>query len=528
MRFKSLKVGAKSTFAVLCASVMPMHALAQEVTLKSADGAINISGQLLEHSDTSYKIKTALGELNIASAGIECIGSGCPEVKVVNADVQFAGSDTVGLGMMPLLMAGYASHLGAEASIENTGKHDQVVAALVGEEGFGDDLGSYLVTSTGSGDAFKALLSGSAQVGMASRRIKPAEARELRDAGAGNMISPDQEHIVAVDSLVVVTNSANPVSELSLDQLSGIFSGQITNWAEVGGENAPIVVVTRPDGSGTRSVFENAIFRGSNAQIAPSAKIGNGNVEIADTVNADENAIGYVGYAFQRGNKALPLINECGIRTSADSFSAKTEEYALQRRLYFYTRQDQFDSATEEFINFATSTAADGVIAKSGFIDLSVERREQTVDGARGATLASASPANFEGSVAHDMLRTMQGFDRLSTTFRFRTGSTNLDERAEVDMERLVEFLEGQPEGTKVMFVGFTDSVGAFDANHALSQSRAQRALSVARNYAGERLPNLQFAAAGFGEVAPTACNTSDTGRATNRRVEVWLQNSNG
>ncbi|SEW42180.1 phosphate ABC transporter substrate-binding protein, PhoT family [Cognatiyoonia koreensis] len=519
----NLKKRASIALVAFGAGILPMSVLADEVILKSADGTVNLVGEVIEFTNDNYIIRTGLGDLHVAASRVRCEGDACPKPETTSADVQVAGSDTVGLDMMPLLISGYASYLDAEASVFATGKEGEIHAKLVSDSGFGDKIGTYLVTSTSSDDAFKTLLNGSAQIGMATRRVLPAEARELRNAGAGNMTSPEQEHIIAVDSLVVIAHPDNPVNSLSIEQLAGIYAGEITNWSDVGGNDAPITIISRQEGSGIRSVFEDRVFGASGAKTAASAIEENDNSLTAASVNADVNAIGYVGYAFQRGAKALSLVNECGINMTPDEFSAKTEEYALQHRLYLYNRGDDLDAAADEFINYVMSDEADSVIAKSGFIDLSITRREQAMNGDRARMLLDPSVDAYEGSVMREMLSQMADHDRLSTTFRFRTGSSRLDERGAIDMARLADYLEAQPEGSKIMFVGFTDGVGEFDNNHALSIGRAEQVMNMMQQFAGDRLAGIEFTASGYGEVAPSACNTAEDGRAINRRVEVWI-----
>ncbi|MEM9797856.1 MAG: phosphate ABC transporter substrate-binding/OmpA family protein [Pseudomonadota bacterium] len=509
-------------FAALLAMTAPM-ALAEQVTLRSSDGTINITGDFIEFAGNVYTIRTALGELRMSADRVSCEGDACPTFATADADLRFAGSDTVGLGIMPLLLEGFGGFKDAEVTTTATGVPGEMISTMVGDAGFGDEMGDYLVNSTVSGDAFKALDAQTADIGMASRRIRPEEARGLRDAGAGNMVSPRNEHIIAIDSLVVVTHPDNPVSRLTMDQLAGIYSGRITNWAELGGDNAPILVIDRPDGSGTRSVFKSRILGTSDVPVLPGAVTAVDNNEVAAIANADPNAIGYTGYAFRRGAKALPLENECGITMTPDAFSARTEEYALQRRLYLYNRGDDLSPRAQEFLDFALSSDADGVIKKAGFIDLGIDRRPQQLDGDRARALLNPNVDAYEGGVMREMMAVMVDYDRLSTTFRFRTGSSKLDERGIVDMARLTDYLADQPQGTKVMFVGFTDDVGAFDSNRELSTARATQVLREMQAYAGGALPDVEMAAVGFGEIAPAACNSSDTGRGINRRVEVWI-----
>lgn len=502
--------------------VLPIATHAGEITLKSADGTVNLVGEYVDFRDDSYIIRTVLGDLRVAASRVRCEGADCPTFETAAANVRIAGSDTVGEGVMPLLMSGYAGFLNAEASITNTQVEGQLLASLVGDGGFGDDIGTFLVTSTSTGDAFDSLLNNEASVGMASRRILPREARTLRDAGLGTMVSPSQEFIIAADSLVVIVNPENKLSSITVEDLARVFSGEYTNWNQLGGEDAPITVISAADDLGSDSVFNARVFGG---ETPPRP---DGLVEAADTsaaaamVNDDPTAISVVGYAFQRGAKPLSLVNECGISSEADSFAAKTEEYSLQRRLYLYTT-DKADQMTRDFLAFTQSEAADGVIAKAGFIDLGIERRAQSMEGERAISLLNTQVDAFEGNVIREFLAQMVQSDRLSTTFRFRLGSSSLDERARLDMERLTNYLQGMPEGTKVTMVGFTDDVGAFESNRKLSEQRARSVVDELRAWAGDRLTGIEFAAAGFGEIAPSACNSTEYGRGINRRVEVWI-----
>jgi len=508
--------------AVTGALLISGAAIAGEVTLKSADGTVNLTGDFVEFKDDNYVVRTALGDLTISASRVRCEGASCPSFDTAASDVHFYGSGAVGLGVMPLLLSGYAANMNAEISITNTQTADEILASFVSDNGFGDAIGAFLVTSTSSGDAFEGLLNNESSVGMSSRRIKPAEARALRDAGKGNMISVDQEHILAVDSLVIIVNPENGINSISVTDLQGIYSGVITNWNQLGGADLPVQVVTRADGTGTLAVFQNRIF-GKEAPATPEGAIVESDSNaVAAFVNDNPGAIGYVGYAFQRGAKPLNLVNECGISSTPDPFSAKTEEYALQRRLYLYNTENP-DQQIQDFISYATSNAADGVIAKAGFIDLSVARRAQTMDSPRALSMLNADVDAFEGNVIREMLAEMVKSDRLSSTFRFTPGSSRLDERGLLEMERLVEYLQDLPKGTKVTMVGFTDSVGAFEANRKLSQQRAQQVVDMVKSTAGDRVANIEFSAKGYGEISPSGCNTSETGRSANRRVEVWL-----
>lgn len=526
MTLGNLKRGtALSRIAAIAAlGLVSTGALAGEVSLKSSDGTVNLTGEYVDFVDDNYIIRTALGELRISASRVRCEGAACPSFGEVTADVTIAGSDTVGSGLMPLLMLGFAGSIDAESSVLATANPTDVVANFVGDSGFGDDLGSFLIRSTVSGDAFDALRDGSAEIGMTTRRITPNEARALRDAGGGNMVSPAQEHLIAVESMVVILHPSNPIDTLSKEQLRDIYEGRVTNWSELGGKDEPIRVGARQAETGSRELFEDRIFLGERANLLSGAFIAESNNDLAAFVNAEPGGIGYVGHAFQRGAKAITVINHCDMPMKPNTFAAKTEEYALNRRIFLYNTEDGLSDWASDLIDFATSPEADGVITKAGFINLGVERQSQSPDSARAQYLQSAKVDAFERSIIDEMMASMATHDRLSTTFRFRTGSSRLDERGRIDMARLVDYLKALPEGTSVKVVGFTDNVGAFESNLALSKDRAASVLASLQAEYGKELTHISFSSTGYGPTAPAFCNTDDHGKSINRRVEIWIE----
>ena len=173
-----------------------------------------------------------------------------------------------------------------------------------------------------------------------------------------------------------------------------------------------------------------------------------------------------------------PMLGQAAPAFEAESTAGPVkfpEAYAGRWVVLFSYPADFTPVSTTEFLQFATSAEADAVIAKSGFIDLGIRSQTMTMDGDRATTLLNAKVDAYESRIIRQKLDMMVQHDRLTTTFRFRTGSSRLDERGRIDMARLVDYLEAMPEGAKVRFVGFTDNVGAFDSNLALSIARAKR-----------------------------------------------------
>ena len=523
MKFVSFgkMVALSLAFGVALLPVSP--AVAQTVTLTASDGSTSITGEFVSFQDGFYIVKTSIGQMQLSAAGLSCAGEACPQIEIGEVDATILGSGAVGEGLMPLLIAGYADSLGAESDATVSNDAEQVVFHLTSDGGFGDPAGSFLVVSQTAGAGFSALLDGGADVAISTRRIHVDEARALKNAGAGNMVNFSQEHVIAVDSLLIVVHPSNPISAISLVDVEKIFSGEITNWLQLGGMDAEINVHSYEEDSGTWEYFEEHVLHGRPID-REHWTIEAGEEEMARVVNADLFAIGYVGHAFQRGAKALDLISACGITATPDAFSAKTEDYPLERRIYAYTRADSASEEALELINYSISNDADGVIAKAGFIDLSVARATQANAEGRLQELLRSTDDPFELLLMRDMVLEMLEWDRLSSTFRFGAGSSRLDNKAELDMARLVDFLEVLPAGTQVSTVGFTDSDGAFTGNQSLSERRASDVLVSIREHAGGRLDHIDFIAQGFGELSPAACNDGPEGKRLNRRVEIWIR----
>ncbi len=440
-----------------------------------------------------------------------------------NASVSFAGSDTVGLGLLPFLLEDYADSLDASAITTVISETETLVNYVDSNE---SELSSAYVNATGSGDATDALEAKTAVFGMTSRPMNDDEASRLIATGTSDLRFSDYETVIAVDSLAVVANPANPIRELSIEELGAIYLGIIDNWSQVGGLDAPITVLSRDDGSSTRSVFENVVFAGQELPLAQSVTYpGGDNPEMAAAVKADPHAIGYVGFAYSEGLTRLDLTSECGITSTATSFAVKTEEYPLGRRLYLYNRPDNTPEPAQRFLEYVLSPEADDAIAQSNFVNFAVERTEQGTARTNslydGLDLQSA----VQLRLANQMRVDLSLWDRLSTTIRFNTASSRLGNKELNDIDRLVSSLSESPLSTRLMVVGFADDVGAFENNLLLSQRRSETVADVIRSVASDRAPNVQIDTRSFSELSPSVCNTDANGRAINRRVEIWIRN---
>jgi phosphate transport system substrate-binding protein len=210
----------------------------------------------------------------------------------------------------------------------------------------------------GSGEGIKALIDGSTNIATSSREIKGKEIELAKSKGVTPFAT-----VIALDALTPVVNPKNRVKDLTIDQLSQIYQGNITNWKEVGGDDMVIVVISRDSSSGT---FESwAEFVMKKAKVTPRAQMLASNGAIYTAVSKNKYAISYLGLGYvKKGVKAL-TVN--GIAASQET--ALSKQYPLCRELYMYTNGEPAGEAAQ-FIAFVKSAEGQKLVAREGFVHL--------------------------------------------------------------------------------------------------------------------------------------------------------------
>ena len=221
------------------------------------------------------------------------------------------------------------------------------------------------VTGGGSGTGIAALINGNTDICAASREMTPEE-KQL----AAQKILAVKEHTVARDGIAMIVNPANPVNELTLQQLKDIYTGAVTNWAQVGGENGDILLFSRESSSGTYVFFQEHVLQKSD--FAPGARLMPATSTIVQTVAGDTLAIGYVGLGYAR--EAAAKVKVLGVKADAASPAVMpTEEtvrsgaYSISRPLYFYLAEP-VDQATQAFIDFCLSQQGQKIVQETGYV----------------------------------------------------------------------------------------------------------------------------------------------------------------
>ena len=445
-------------------------------------------------------------------------------------ELRLYGSNTVGARLAPTLLLAFIEHKYPDAKvsdwvegkemIDHKGEMKEVAWRYIELTSTDPEVPKRIsVRPYGSGTSFKALSRGDADIGMSSRPIKSSEV--LRLAEFGDMTAPEVEHVVALDGVAVILHPRNPVSSLTMDQVAEIFACEITDWSQVGGDPGPIRVYTRDENSGTWDTFKSIVLKARKKKLCPDAKRYYSNQEQSEDVQRDPSAIGQIGLAYIGDAKALNL-SECGLAYGPSPFSVKTEEYPIARRLFMYAPEQLKTPFSRAFFEFIQSEQGQAAALAAESVDLSIEdsgscqAKDHRLAQTRSAAIKAQRPAKVK-----DYLETTEDAERLSVTFRYRSGAGGqVDNRAVNDVKRVARFLD-QPENQdrELLLFGFADSIGPYGANCTLAQARAD---SIAKLLETE---GVKVALAqGVCEEAPVACDDPSMGNAKNRRVEAWLR----
>jgi len=206
----------------------------------------------------------------------------------------------------------------------------------------------------GSGEGIKALIDKTAEIATSSREIKKEEV-ELAKTKNVNPIP----HVVAHDAIIPVVHPKNRVGNLSIDQLSQIYQGKITNWKEVGGDDLKIVVISRDSSSGTFESWDHFVMK--KAKVTPKAQMLASNGAIVTAIAKNRYAIGYLGIGYV--NKSVKPLQVNGVTASVQT--ALSKAYPLSRELYMYTDGDAKGDAAK-YLNFVKSAEGQKIVVKEG------------------------------------------------------------------------------------------------------------------------------------------------------------------
>lgn len=524
MRIPCAAIFAAHLFFRLALPLLPLSAMAQDVTLLSRDGAVEIAGTLLGFDGEFYRVDTAYGELTVDGTGVICEGPGCPDLESYVAELKISGAATAGEVLLPALIEGFALRSGYAVTRSEDGA-SRVTYALTDKQS--DRLAAeFLIHSTNTDEGFADLLANEADIVMSLREIRPAESKRAWEAGMGDMKTAGRVRVLALDALVPIVAPDNPVREITVPDLAGVFSGRITNWEALGGPDAPITVHLRDPVAGLAQAVEDRLLAPVKAELRGDVTRHESDRALTDAVIHDPFAIA-LSTTSETGNAVpLGLSGACGFAIHATRRNAKTEDYPLTAPVFLYTPARRLPQVAREFLAYAGSSGAQLVIRRAGFIDQSPEEVPINDQGDRFANAIALAGQEVRLIELQRMVQVLTPLRRLTLSFRFEPGSAALDAQSRSNIRQLAADLEtGRYDGRRIVFVGFSDGKGPAGPNAKIALRRAEsvrRAVLNAAETLDQERVTLEVDA--FGEAMPMACDDSAWGAKVNRRVEVWVR----
>lgn len=209
------------------------------------------------------------------------------------------------------------------------------------------------IQQIGSSAGIKNVISGVSEIGMASRELKDEEKNQVK------------ETTIAYDGIALITNPKNGVENLTMEDIKNIYTGQVTNWKELGGKDSPIVVVSREDGSGTRDAFGEIVgFKAE--ELIKEATISDGNGAVKTTVAGNENAIGYI--SFEHIDETVKALKVEGVEATPDKVLDKS--YKLSRPFLVVSKEGKLTEEGQKFIDYILSEEGQKIVEETGGIKI--------------------------------------------------------------------------------------------------------------------------------------------------------------
>jgi len=461
-----------------CATV----SAAQDLVLTSKQGALTVEGRFIGYDGTYLQVETSYGLLTLLYDNMTCVGAACPAAQGYVPTFRLSGAAKMTTVLMPGLLEGFAR---AQGYALTTTQGDAVT--LADADG---DVARFVFHASTTAEGFADLTVHEADLVLAARAVLPDEVTRADEVGIGKLDHPQQRQIIGLDPVIFVGPAAPgrvDLQEMAAlhvvdNALSLFFEGTATTLHD------------------TREAFDRALL--------------------------EDGAVGAISLSARRGGQAKALLDQCGYLSVPDEVGFKTLNYPFANPIHIYSPERRPHPVLQAFLRWIdTADAAQRVIRRAGFVNQELNEVPMGAQGERLANAIRSAGAEVPLGELQRMLRVLEGHTRMTLNFRFEDGSTRLDALSMSGLRRLARaILNGDFDGQDIMLVGFTDGRGAAGANRDLSSARAEEVKRRLVMLIGDRWPDsVTIQTAAFGEALPVACDDTERGRKTNRRVELWV-----
>ena len=485
-----------------------------------------VTGELLGFDGEFIRIGTSAGELTLDYAHLRCEGADCPDHDHFVPTIRFSGAPQLGEVILAPLIEGFARD--RDWAMARVDSGPGVFTYSLQQRDGSAEIGQFSFHLTNSTEGLADLLANEADIALTTRPLTATELALARDAGLGRLDAPGRSDIIALDAAVPVVAPDQPVRALSIEDLAQVFSGEVTNWAAFGGDDAPITLHLGAETSGVAQGFIDMVLTASGRVMAPGVVRHATDAGLLAAIIADPNALGVLTFGSFGDAQPLILRGTCGLPAPLRADTIRTQDYPLTLPLFIYRPMRRLPPLGADFIAWLRTSEAQLILRRAGVLGQEAVPIPLDAQGDRFAAAITAAGPDVTLGELQRLVRVLRPQVRLSPTFRFDPGSTRLDAPSRSNLLHLAQTIrDGRYAGQSLMLVGFSDGRGPALANRDLSSARAEAVKRELLGVLGGALPDtVKLETEAFGEALPMGCDDSLWGQQTNRRVELWVRSA--
>ena len=543
----------KKIVAVFLITTSPAALVAQQVELRSADGFVRIDGEIVGFDGTDLSVQTSVGVVDVVASSVGCYGSGCLSVL---------GDPSLGLSadnFREVVISDDGSFVAAvpeaEPEPEPESAPEPAPAPEVAATPQADDLvigfekpefadllrglfGSYALSIE---DDRQIDLTNGDQVELVHNNGRETAMLRIGDTGQGDVVIVGQsligvadaeyenpadwsltgqltQQMLALQSYSVVVAEGVGVTSIAMDDLAGIFAGEIDNWSALGGADLRILPLQLPVGSAGRDEVTSMLMEPLRKTIASNVLTLADEASIVSSVTQFPGSIAVVSSAAVTDKPVVPVAGACGVAVAPDAFNLASGDYPLVRPVMAAFGEPASTTLVRDLFDFGASNGALTVATDAGFVDL-----RTTVQGSQ----STAERLQAIQASVPDMFALLSGAERLSPTLIGGAISGAEGGWNRAMFQTLSDTLaSGEYDGREVYFVGFAQSENGEQVALDASVQAANDLRAVFGIFANDTVTsnNLTLSSAGFGAVSQATCYDNQVIQDSNIRIEIWVR----
>ena len=526
--------------ASLLIVVMPAAALAEPVELRSTDGFISVEGEVVDFNGVMLGVDTSVGRVSVPASEVSCYGAACARLLAENA-----------FGLTSADLQGVFT---GEAAVADTGAEPRednltITFGAAGYEDLFDTLAAaYAVTGeTGSTTdaATPGVVTMQDETGAETAVLTVGEGDAPGDIeittvglnGSADLQYPSSldwaltlqptHQMLSLDAFAVIAAGNIPVDAVSVEQLAGIYAGEIRNWSEIGGPDVNILPLQLPAGSKTRDDLIRTVMEPFGKTIAGTVLTMADEKSIAASVGQFPGSISVLSLENLGDNKVLGVSGACDVAVTPTAFNVASGDYPLLRPIMARYGRPANIPLVRGLFDFAAAKVAQDLFARDGYVGQDIVVQDLADKSSRLNALLSAEMEDAERLAAAQMFQDLFTADRLSATMY--GGPTSGPEGAwnRAMFLHLEDLLKTDAyEGREILFVGYANSANGPEASIGVAREAASVMREAFTQFATETVLNnaLRVTALGFGSIAPATCYGGQVTNNAYSRVEVWVR----